>query len=708
MAANKKPILSIGIIMKDEIRCIERCMKSLMPLRDALPCELVIADTGSTDGSREVAAEYADILFDFPWVDDFAAARNAVMEKCSGKWYMSVDADEYLDPDIKEIVAYFKGKEIALKNTGFYNIRNYTSHDTQNSDYTDFNAHRLIKMSTGVRYDGIIHERFSFANINAKPFFLLNTTFHHDGYVRTTEEEITTMKAKSARNMVLLRKKLEESTDDMTYLQCIESSSVSKDQLEFAKKALNAARERDFAPAVANGESILNVLLCRAVSVLLLQQDDTAEDELLMLSNRLTNFLMFDLDVSFAAISYFIKKKNWESVISYAEKFEVAYERYQTEVKTSHEFIISPAFYGYNKNKQQGKLLKADALINLGKEDNALDLLETTDFIPLCYASNDIGMALRLLIELRSHQRACTIFKTLYETVNSLENNAEIAKKIINGFFINAIKNSEEKDNYRLMGECDGLFGFCAKILSTNSPDAIESICSGYNEIATLPSEILYKIINITQNLPQNFYKSPAMWHLSAASSLSSIPNFAQTLIRFVCKNNFHNDIEKTNFVYHCASTLVQRGDIDKTDYDIICRMFLMFSDHIMNNIYSEELLNNSDLWNFCITNHHLSLIIMKVRDLVLEGDEIGIITTLKTALDVTPTAKHIASYLIDNATRLFAKPPLELMGLADKLKTMLAIYKNDDPFAVEIKNSDAYKQIAYLVEIPTKEELGL
>lgn len=70
----ERPLLSVGIIFKNEIRCLERCLKSIQPLRERLSVELVMADTGSTDGSRAVAARYADILFDFPWVDDFAAA----------------------------------------------------------------------------------------------------------------------------------------------------------------------------------------------------------------------------------------------------------------------------------------------------------------------------------------------------------------------------------------------------------------------------------------------------------------------------------------------------------------------------------------------------------------------------------------------------------------------------------------------------------
>ena len=77
----KAPLLSIGIIFRNDIRCIEHCLKNLQPLRDAIPSELIMADTGSEDGSREIAEKYADILIDFPWINDFSAARNAVMDE---------------------------------------------------------------------------------------------------------------------------------------------------------------------------------------------------------------------------------------------------------------------------------------------------------------------------------------------------------------------------------------------------------------------------------------------------------------------------------------------------------------------------------------------------------------------------------------------------------------------------------------------------
>ncbi len=708
MAAKSKPILSIGIIMKDEIRCIERCLSALQPLRDALSCELVIADTGSTDGSREIAEKYADILFDFPWIDDFAAARNAVMDRCSGAWYLSVDCDEYLDPNVKEIVSYFKGKEVLSKNTGFVNIRNYNRLDMEKSDYVDFNAHRIVKLSTGIRYDGIIHERFNFTDIVPKAFFLLNTTFHHDGYARTTPEERANMNAKSNRNMDLLRRKLEQSPDDMTYLQCIESSNNTPDRLEFAKKALDSAKERNFKSEGSDNNNILKVMICRAVSVMLVSHYEEAESELLAVDDMLSDLLMHNLDTSFAAIIYYQKKKQWEKVLYYVDKYQKSYDDYQNGGKNNYEFIISPTFYGYIKNLAQSFVFKVEALIKLEREEEALCQFEKIDFSHICEAKEDVGMSLRLLIDLCRHERAASVFDRLYSAVMSLDEGSETTKSIIDGFFTNAIRTSSESENYRLMVGVPGFYGICAKILASDDPAETDALCLQIDNFSETPTPVLLKIIKTTNALPQKFYECSSAYHLASAYSLAAIEGFAPLLISFIKKNRFHGDVVKINFAYHWLASAIQRGEHEDSEWDTLCKLFLMFSEAIIYKIYNEELIQNSDYWNLCITNHHLSLIIIKVSQLVLAGDELGVINALRKAIDVSVTAKGMVSYLIENAARIFSAPPAELVLLADKLRTILAMYKDSDSIALEVKNSDAYKQIAHLVELPTKEELGL
>ena len=176
-----KPLLSIGIIFKNEIRCLERCLQSLQPLREAIPCEVVMADTGATDGSREVAEQYADILFDFPWVNDFSAARNAVMERCSGIWYMSIDCDEWVDPDIEGYVAFLTARE-RFQEFDFASviIRNYnTAELAAGGGYADFLAVRLLRLSTGIRYEGNIHEHWPYGS-DLRTMLIRGGVFHHE------------------------------------------------------------------------------------------------------------------------------------------------------------------------------------------------------------------------------------------------------------------------------------------------------------------------------------------------------------------------------------------------------------------------------------------------------------------------------------------------------------------------------------------------
>ena len=56
-----------------------------------------MADTGSTDNTKKIAAEYTDKVYDFLWCDDFGAAKNFAIEKASEPYVMVIDSDEFLE-----------------------------------------------------------------------------------------------------------------------------------------------------------------------------------------------------------------------------------------------------------------------------------------------------------------------------------------------------------------------------------------------------------------------------------------------------------------------------------------------------------------------------------------------------------------------------------------------------------------------------------
>ena len=85
--------VSFCLIVKNEE---ERLPKSLASAVD-LVHETVVVDTGSTDGTKEVAGRFGAQVYDFPWRDDFAAAMNESIRRATGEWIFWLHADHWVD-----------------------------------------------------------------------------------------------------------------------------------------------------------------------------------------------------------------------------------------------------------------------------------------------------------------------------------------------------------------------------------------------------------------------------------------------------------------------------------------------------------------------------------------------------------------------------------------------------------------------------------
>lgn len=85
--------LSLAMIVKDEEAHLGHCLDSVQGLVD----EVVIVDTGSTDGTAALARAKGAIVVAFPWNEDFSAARNESLAHATGDWVLVLDADEAVD-----------------------------------------------------------------------------------------------------------------------------------------------------------------------------------------------------------------------------------------------------------------------------------------------------------------------------------------------------------------------------------------------------------------------------------------------------------------------------------------------------------------------------------------------------------------------------------------------------------------------------------
>jgi glycosyltransferase involved in cell wall biosynthesis len=196
-------VLTIGMIIKNEKKYLENTLKALAPLREAVSSRLVIIDTGSADGSDEIAKKYADDFSFFEWVDDFSAARNKTLEGINSEWYMYIDADEVAE-DITPLIDFFKSGEYKNFDTAAIIIKNILSDISSN----EFRPIRLSKVKPGLAFEGAIHENLNTENKKIK---YTDALFNHYGYYAANQIE---RRSKELRNALILEKKLTETPDD--------------------------------------------------------------------------------------------------------------------------------------------------------------------------------------------------------------------------------------------------------------------------------------------------------------------------------------------------------------------------------------------------------------------------------------------------------------------------------------------------------------
>ena len=87
--------ISVCMIVKNEEKNLAACLDCLDKIAD----EIIIVDTGSTDATKAIASKYTDKVYDFEWINDFAAARNFAFSKATMDYIYSADADERLDEE---------------------------------------------------------------------------------------------------------------------------------------------------------------------------------------------------------------------------------------------------------------------------------------------------------------------------------------------------------------------------------------------------------------------------------------------------------------------------------------------------------------------------------------------------------------------------------------------------------------------------------
>lgn len=88
--------ISICIITKDESSLLKQCLERLTPHAQHGGHEILVVDTGSKDDTIEMCKAYTESVYEFPWINDFSAARNFAAEHAANDWILCIDSDEFI------------------------------------------------------------------------------------------------------------------------------------------------------------------------------------------------------------------------------------------------------------------------------------------------------------------------------------------------------------------------------------------------------------------------------------------------------------------------------------------------------------------------------------------------------------------------------------------------------------------------------------
>lgn len=349
---------SVAIIFKNDVRCIERCLKSLQPLREQVSCEVVMADTGSTDGSREIAERYADVVFDFAWIDDFSAARNAVFDRCSGRWAFVIDCDEWLDDDVGQLADFLREQRSERYTEGVVLRRDYYSEELD--QHSQIRISRVFRMSVKPRYEGAIHEAVTFDR-DRNLMQLERTVLHHDGYIMLNDGS-DAGKKKRERNLTLLRAQLEKTPEDLrTLMQWLEIGKQEPDFLETARRAVRLVEEKG--PYYeAYGPGILRA----AVNGALYRKAPETEQWIGTAERLFPDSPVTSVDIALQKVRYAEEQEDWDACVRWGEAYLRAYRKFQRGKRNATDILYISLNWADEATARDACLLLAKAYHKTG------------------------------------------------------------------------------------------------------------------------------------------------------------------------------------------------------------------------------------------------------------------------------------------------------------------------------------------------------
>ncbi|MFC5531837.1 glycosyltransferase [Cohnella yongneupensis] len=185
----KSPTISLCMIVRNEEESLGRCLESVKGIAD----EIIIVDTGSNDRTKEIALQYGAKVYDFVWIDHFAAARNYAFSLATQQYQLWLDADDVFESaDRAKLLELKKRLDPSVDSvTMLYHL----AFDASGNPSSSLRRNRLVRRERQFQWIGPVHE-----------YLAVSGNFMHSDIAVTHRKE----RAFTDRNLRIYRKRQAE------------------------------------------------------------------------------------------------------------------------------------------------------------------------------------------------------------------------------------------------------------------------------------------------------------------------------------------------------------------------------------------------------------------------------------------------------------------------------------------------------------------
>ena len=237
--------VSACAIMKNEISHVEAWLNNVRVFAQ----EIIVVDTGSTDGTNEFLAKQPDVkLISYEWQHDFAQAKNVALQEATGDWLVFTDADEcfYQPQNIIEYLEQLDKKSTSIEAI-FCPIDNIDA-DNNNEIINSDVVPRIIRNYVGIKYMGAVHEQLTKGGEPWQDIKYVvadrNLAIRHTGY------STKVIPFKHQRNYEILCQVMGKSNKPEMYYGFLSESLLGLEKYQEALEYAILAMESPYQPAI--------------------------------------------------------------------------------------------------------------------------------------------------------------------------------------------------------------------------------------------------------------------------------------------------------------------------------------------------------------------------------------------------------------------------------------------------------------------------